>query len=507
MFSTDDTIAAIATPPGRGAIGVVRISGPDAPAIAAAVLDRRKPLEPRRATFARISGARGAAAGAAWHLASDRAFDHVVATYFPAPHSYTGQHVVEISAHGSPVVLDAIVRAALDAGARLAQPGEFTLRAFLSGKLDLVQAEAVGDLIAAATPLQARVAFDQLEGTLTRRIAAIDEALFDLIARLEASLDFPDEGYHFVEPGEIAARIAAVVAEVDELLGDAARGRMIREGATVVIAGRPNVGKSSVFNALVGHDRAIVTDVPGTTRDLVTERVDIEGLAVTLVDTAGDRDTLDVVEREGVARGSRARDVADLVLLVVDRSDRLTPDDERLLAQTSGLRRIVVLNKSDRPPVVEVERTGLRPGTRTLNSLASARLAAERAAAGSRSAAGAGGAQVATAVMAGPAETLLEVSARTGAGMADLRRAIAAALSGGEARRDTAAISNLRHIALLEEARADLARAQQAAAGTTPEEFLLADLQAARLRFDEIVGTRTSEDVLRRIFERFCIGK
>jgi tRNA modification GTPase len=494
MFSTDDTIAAIATPPGRGALGVVRISGPDAPAIAAAILDRSKPLEPRRATVTRIRSSSGAAGGGR-HLASGRAIDQVVATYFPAPHSYTGQHVVEISAHGSPVVLSAIVGAAIDAGARLAQPGEFTLRAFLSGKLDLVQAEAVGDLIAAATPLQARVAFDQLEGTLTNRIKALDEALFDLIARLEASLDFPDEGYHFIEPAEIAARIANVVADVDELLGEAARGRTIREGATVVVAGRPNVGKSSVFNALVGHDRAIVTDVPGTTRDLVTERVDIEGLAVTLVDTAGDRGTLDIVEREGVARGARARDVADLVLLVIDRSDRLTPDDERLLAQTAGQRRIVVLNKSDRPPVVETCR------------LAAAGPAVDRESAGTRSGKRAGKADVATAVVVEPAETVLEVSARTGAGMAGLRRAIAAALSGGEAHRDTPAISNLRHIALLEQARADLARAQQAAAGTVPEEFLLADLQAARLRFDEIVGTRTNEDVLRRIFERFCLGK
>src|SRR6185295_7820762 len=191
----------------------------------------------------------------------------VVATYFAAPQSYTGEHVVEISAHGSPVVLDSIVRAAIAEGARLARPGEFTLRAYLNGKRDLVQAEAVADLVNAATPLQARVAFDQLEGTLTQRIAALDAQLFDLIARLEASLDFPDEGYHFVDPSRAAADIGSVIAVLDALLAGAAVGRMIREGATVVVAGRPNVGKSSVFKRLAGSERAIVTPIPGTTRD------------------------------------------------------------------------------------------------------------------------------------------------------------------------------------------------------------------------------------------------
>jgi tRNA modification GTPase len=441
VFSTDDSIVAIATPPGRGGIGIVRISGPAAPAIAADVLERRVPLAPRHATCARVR------------------VDEVVATYFPAPHSYTGEDVVEISAHGSPVVLRGIVQHALDAGARLAEPGEFTLRAFLNGKRDLVQAEAVGDLIAAATPLQARVAFDQLDGTLTRRIREIDEMLFDVIARLEASLDFPDEGYHFIEPAETARRIAGVMARVDALLGDAQRGRMIRDGVTAVVAGRPNVGKSSVFNALAGSERAIVTAIAGTTRDLVSEQVEVEGLALTLVDTAGWRDTLDVVEREGVARATQARGVADLILLVLDRSEPLTADDERLLEDTATRARIIVANKSDLP---EAWRMNGR----------------------------------------------ICVSAKTGAGFDELRRAIACALTGGESLKDTAAISNARHIALLAEARANLAAAQAAAAvGATPEEFVLTDLQAARARFDEVVGTRTSEDVLQHIFERFCIGK
>lgn len=463
MFATDDTIVAIATPPGRGGLGVVRISGPHAPDIARTIITRQTPLEPRRATFTRLRafGASAAQARGAVGASTTQALvgDTLVATYFQAPQSYTGQDTVELSAHGSPVVLRAIVQAAMDAGARLAQPGEFTLRAFLSEKIDLVQAEAVADLIAAATPLQARVAFDQLEGTLTQRITQLDAELFDLIARLEASLDFPDEGYHFIEPAEIAARLDRVIGGLDRLLGDAARGRLIRDGATVVIAGRPNVGKSSLFNALAGADRAIVTSIAGTTRDLITEPVDIEGLAVTLVDTAGAREAGDPIEREGVARGEQARAVADVIVVVLDQSEPLTPDDERLLHHTRDAARVVVRNKSDLP-------------------LASAYPEA------------------------------IAVSATEGRGLDELRCAIAGALAGDETLRDTAMVSNTRHIELLHDARAAIARAAAAARGdATPEEFLLSDLQGARQRFDEVVGTRTSDDVLRHIFERFCIGK
>ena len=442
MFSPEDTIVAIATPAGRGGIGVVRISGPSAPEIAESILERDAPLEPRVATFTRA-----------------RDIDEVVVTSFPAPHSYTGQHVVEVSAHGSPIVLDAIVRRAIGAGARLAEPGEFTLRAFLNGKRDLIQAEAVGDLIAAATPLQARVAFDQLEGTLTRRIASIDAELFDLIARLEASLDFPDEGYHFIEASDTAQRIARVIGGLDQLLGEARQGRIIRDGATVVIAGRTNVGKSSIFNALAGNDRAIVTEIAGTTRDLVTERIDLGGLPITLVDTAGWRDTTDIVEREGVARASKARDVADLVLVVLDGGTPMTADDDHLIQETAKSNRIIVANKSD----------------------IAVRLALE---------------------------VDLRVSALTGAGIDRLRSAIVAALTGRDSLRDTAAISNTRHIALINSARTSLVAAHEtAAADGTPEEFVLSDLQAARAHLDEIVGVRTSDDLLQHIFANFCIGK
>jgi tRNA modification GTPase len=456
MFATDDTIVAIATPSGRGALGVVRLSGPRALDLAGTFLERGAPLRPRHATFTRVR-----------RECDESALDEVVATFFPAPHSYTGEHIVEISGHGSPVLLQAVLERAIAAGARLAEPGEFTLRAFLNGKRDLVQSEAVADLIDAATPLQARIAFDQLEGTLTGRIGALDARLFDLIARLEASLDFPDEGYHFVEPSDAAADIASVIAALDELLAGATTGRMIREGATVVIAGRTNVGKSSIFNRLAGADRAIVTAVPGTTRDLVTETIDIGGMAVALVDTAGWRETRDLVESEGVARGTQARAIADLVLVVIDRSEPLADEDARLLAEIADGNRIVVFNKSDLEPCQSpVEHASQ------------------------------------------DCSTGIQVSALTGEGFEPLRRAIASALVGEERLRDAAPISNTRHIALLEQCRASLDAARHAAdAGNVPEEFLLIDLQAARMRLDEVVGRRTSEDVLRHIFERFCIGK
>jgi tRNA modification GTPase len=456
MFATEDTIVAIATPAGRGALGVVRLSGPRALDVAGALLACGTALQPRHATLTRVTSDDGPGA-----------VDEVVATFFPAPHSYTGEHVVEIAGHGSPVLLQAMLRRAMTTGARLAEPGEFTLRSFLNGKRDLVQSEAVADLIDAATPLQARIAFDQLEGTLTERITAIDTQLFDLIAKLEASLDFPDEGFHFIEPARAAVEIDGVIAVLDELLRGAAAGRMIREGATVVIAGRTNVGKSSVFSGLAGAERAIVTQIPGTTRDLVTENLNIGGIAVTLVDTAGLRETLDVVESEGVSRGNRARRIADLVLLVLDSSEPLTSADAQLLTETETANRIVVLNKTDlrrHPPFADPRFSFLSES--------------------------------------------VQVSALTGDGFDRLHQAISGALVGEERLRDAATISNTRHISLLEQCRVSLVTARDAAtAANVPEEFLLTDLQSARVCLDEIVGRRTSEDVLRHIFERFCIGK
>jgi tRNA modification GTPase len=450
VFSPSDTIVAIATPAGRGGIGVIRISGPSAHEVARTLAARGHPLEPRHATLIDIGR-------------DGTALDRAVVTFFPAPHSYTGEDVVEISAHGSPVVLGSIVESAMRNGARLAEPGEFTFRAYLHGRMDLVQAEAVRDLVDAVTPLQARAAFDQLEGTLTARIREIDAALFELSARLEASLDFPEEGYHFVAPGSAAEEIVAVARRIELLLVDARRGRLVREGAEVAIVGRPNSGKSSLFNRLAGSGRAIVTEIPGTTRDLVTEVVDVDGMAITLVDTAGVHDApADAVEREGISRARAAEQVADLVLVVVDRSCPLDADDETLIASTSGRARLLVANKVDLPA-----------------SWNAAALAVD----------------------------VLEVSAVTGCGIDALRGAIVTTLSGRERLHDTPAVTNARHVDLLTRARAVLLRGAHAARASTAEEFVAADLAEARSLLEEMTGARTADDVLHEIFAKFCIGK
>jgi tRNA modification GTPase len=447
-FSTTDTIVAIATPRGRGGIGVVRISGPDAPRIAAA-LAHTSTFEPRRATLVRIS--------------TPAISDQAVVTSFPAPGSYTGEDVVEISAHGSPVLLDSIVEAAMHHGARLAEPGEFTLRAYLHGRMDLVQAEAVQDLVAAVTPLQARAAFDQLDGTLTSHIAGIDTALFDLIARLEASLDFPDEGYHFVEAGRVADEVGAVIGLVDDLLREARSGRLVREGAQVVILGRPNAGKSTLFNALAGAGRAIVTDLPGTTRDLLTETVDIAGLSVTLIDTAGLRQTPDnSIEAEGIARARAAGAQAHLAVVVLDLSAPLVAEDRDLLAAHGGDDAVVVASKSDLAPAWQIE---------------------------------------------SEVPAALPISGRTGSGLDALRRAIAGRLGLLESHRDSPAITNIRHVDLLGRARDALSRARDAADAGMPEELVAADLADARGLLEEITGRRASDATLHAIFDRFCIGK
>ena len=500
MFAVTDTIVAIATPPGRGGIGVVRISGADARAIAGQLIAQAKPLAPRYATLttirskvrlqseAALAGDRAITPGsvgsgfnrsniddridspaptASGSGAVNDAIDQVVATYFPSPHSYTGENVVELSAHGSPVVLRMIVDAAIAAGARLAEPGEFTLRAFLNGRMDLMQAEAVADLIESVTPLQARAAFDQLQGTLTRTIGEIDQALFDLIARLEASVDFPEEGYHFVEPGAVACAIDALRARTTALLATSRRGRLVREGFQVAIVGKPNVGKSSLFNALAGAARAIVTDVPGTTRDLVSEVVDLDGLRVTLVDTAGLRETHDVIESEGVRRSQRAQDVADVILLILDRAAALDEVDREIIASTGGRARVIVANKAD------CESAWPRAALGEAGALA------------------------------------VDASAITGEGLDEVRRGLVAALD-VELQQERPEMTNVRHIALVRRADEALARASAAAladGASLPEEFVLVDLQEARAALEEIAGRRVTDDLLAHIFATFCIGK
>jgi len=450
VFSTSDTIVAIATAPGRGGIGVVRLSGPDAQEIARAILDREAPLAPRMATLGRVRDP--AAPGR-------RAIDEVVATFFQAPHSYTTEDVVEIAGHGSPVLLERIVQLAIGTGARLANPGEFTFRAYLHGRIDLVQAEAVADLVDAVTPLQARAAMDQLEGTLTSALTAIDAALFDLAAKLEASLDFPDEGFHFVTREDVRAEVNRQRLALVRLRQDGRAGRLLREGSLVVISGRPNAGKSSLFNALAGASRAIVTHIPGTTRDVLTERVDIGGIPVTLVDTAGLREATDVIEAEGVARARQAQQIAALTLVVIDRSEPLAA---ALPLEGAA---IVVLSKSDLPSAIPAD-----------------------------------------VIAEWPARPV-SVSTTTGDGLQELRERIVSTLSARDDWRDVPAISNVRHLTQIDRALEAFERIDAAIETGATEELVLAELAGAREALEAITGRKTPDDVLRHIFERFCIGK
>ncbi len=457
MFSTTDTIVAVATPSGPGGIGVVRLSGPDAHDIARALTGRARPFRARHATFTRVVERDASGSG-------PRIVDQVVVTRFEAPHSFTGEDVVEISAHGSAVLLRCIVELAMAAGARLAEPGEFTLRAHLNGRIDLVQAEAIADLVDAVTPLQARAAMDQLEGTLTKAIGAIDARLFDLSARLEASLDFPDEGFHFVTRDQAMTELAAVRGSLDALVRQGRAGRVVRDGSLVVISGRPNAGKSSLFNALVGAERAIVTDVPGTTRDLLTERVDLGGVPVTLVDTAGLRHSDDVIEIEGVRRAREAQQVASLTLLVVDGSEPLADASLNDLEKSTPAS-IVVVSKADRPRVWQLDRAGERT------------------------------------------PSVVEVSVLTGQGIEALRRRIVLELTTRDEWRDPPAVSNIRHLGLLVDALTVVERAEAALTSGATEELVLAELIDARRSLEEITGRRVPEDLLEHIFSRFCVGK
>src|SRR5271168_685796 len=337
---SNDTIVAISTPPGRGGIGIVRLSGPDARAIAEPLLKLRHPLAPAQARFAEVLDNTG------------RTLDEAVVTWFQSPHSYTSEDIVEIAAHGSPVLLDHLLRRCLSAGARLAEPGEFTQRAFLAGRLDLTQAEAVSDLIEASTLHQARIAAQQLGGSLSRQITPIKQQLISLIAALEAGIDFAEDDIDFLPNSQISAQIAAIQTPLVALEQSFSYGHIVRDGFTMAIVGRPNVGKSSLFNRLIERDRAIVTATPGTTRDLVTERVSLEGIPVELIDTAGLRKSTDEAESIGIAKSREAMAEADIVLLVLDATTEIHQEDEAAIAALSVRPFLIVMNKIDLAPRV-----------------------------------------------------------------------------------------------------------------------------------------------------------
>jgi tRNA modification GTPase len=452
---TADTIVAISTPPGRGGIGIVRLSGPEAASIAVQLVRLRQPLEHGRTRLADVlDSGFGKDAGR---------IDEALVSWFAAPHSYTAEDVVEIAAHGSPVVLDLLLRRALDRGARLAEPGEFTQRAFLAGRLDLTQAEAVRDLIEAQTLTQARQAASQLGGALSRRVAPVKQALVELIALLEAGIDFAEDDIDVTPQAEIARRIGELTPPLTALEASFSRGRIIHDGLTLAIVGRPNAGKSSLFNRLIQRDRAIVTATPGTTRDTVTERISLDGIPLELVDTAGLREGREEVEQLGIARSREALADAALVLIVLDATQSLNDEEHRLLEAVAGRPALVAVNKSD---------------------LAGAVPAADE--------------------VAGIAA--LPTSALTGKGIPALRERILALATGGAAS-EPGMLTSLRHHQAISTALAALADAALANLSATPHEMILLDLYRALWALDSLTGQTTSDDILNLIFSTFCIGK
>jgi len=458
----DDTIVAIATPPGRGGIGVIRLAGSEACSITAPLLRLKHALEPGRAVFGELVDP-----GSSEDPAAEKRIDEVVVTYFAKPHSYTTDDIVEISAHGSPVVLRHILELVLARGARLAEPGEFTMRAFLNGRIDLTQAEAVRDLIDAQTLFQAQVAAQQLEGTLSRSLKPIKQKLVELIALLEAGIDFAEDDISVLADATIRSHIVEVQAPLGELARSFAYGKIVHDGLTLAIVGRPNVGKSSLFNRLVERERAIVTATPGTTRDLVSETVAIGGIPVKLVDTAGIRHALDEAESIGIQKSKEAFADSDLVLVVLDASQARTQEDQALLNQARARRAIVVENKSD-----------LR------RSEISSRADIEDP---------------------GP---VVSTSAVTGEGIAILREQILRHIGGENGSRgETGFLTNVRHQRLVLESLTAIEAATVAVEQRVPHEMLLLDLYNALRALDEITGTTTNDDILNLIFSTFCIGK
>ncbi len=460
MLEAGETIAAISTPPGRGGIGIVRLSGAAAVAIAEQLVRLQGPLKHGRARLAEVLDPES--------RDENRCIDEALVTWFAAPHSYTSEDLVEIAAHGSPVVLQLLLRQALAFGARLAEPGEFTQRAFLSGRIDLTQAEAVRDLIEAQTVAQARLAASQMGGALSARVAPAKIALLELIALMEAGIDFAEDDLAVAPDTELLRRIGEVRPPLRALAATFAHGRILHDGLTMAIVGRPNAGKSSLFNALLEKDRAIVTAMPGTTRDLITERISLGGIPLELVDTAGLREATDEAERLGIVRSREALADAALVLVVIDATTVAGEDDLRLLELVRDRVVLAAINKWDLVPEVSItdwrlilERLGI-PG--------------------------------------------LPTSAVNGAGILDLRATILQLATGGAAA-EPGMLTSLRHRQSIANALQGLEDAEVAIATGIPHEMVLLDLYRALWGLDSLTGQTTPDDILNLIFSTFCIGK
>ena len=505
-----ETIVAISTPVGRGGIGVVRLSGPQAREIVAALVRLRHPLAAGHARFGELvdlsvgtkttadpcgmTNKRTGPDEAEWGT-EPRVLDQVVVTLFAAPNSYTGEDVVEIAAHGSPVLLEYIVRQCCVGGARVAEPGEFTQRAFLAGRIDLTQAEAVNDLIGSSTLEQARVAARQMGGALARVVAPMKAELVGLIAEMEAGIDFAEDDIDVMAAERIAEKIAEVRAPLVALERSFAYGRVVREGFRMAIVGRPNAGKSSLFNRLVESERAIVTATPGTTRDTVSERVSMDGIPVELIDTAGlrNREGIDEAERLGIARTREAMADADVVLLVVDATVGISQEDHAVLERgaSGGSAVLVAWNKSD------LAAGDCSDAEREADSSAALRNDKQITLRNDK--------QI---TLRNDKQITLRTSALTGEGIEELRTAIVEAVAGAEGGlRESAMLTNMRQHQAVEQALRGLDAAQAAVAVGIPHEMLLLDFYESLRGLDALTGATTSEDVLRLIFSRFCIGK
>lgn len=457
MYS-DDTIAAISTPPGRGGIGVVRLSGPAALGIATSIFRTRSDAQsgiPNRAQF-----------GWLFDPATSEIIDEVILTFFKSPHSYTGEDVVEASCHGSPIILGRVLQLAIDRGARIAEPGEFTFRAFVNKRIDLAQAQAVRDVINAQTQYQARVATRQLEGELSIRLTPLKDRLVEVIVHLESSVEFVEDDISPETSSLLLTKLQRVIEALSAIADSFSFGHFLREGFDLAIVGRPNVGKSSVFNRLVGSDRAIVTELPGTTRDALYESTSISGVPVRLIDTAGIRETTDLVESIGITRSRTAIADADISLLVLDASEPLTGDDVNLLNHLSRERRIVAVNKTDLPVRLDT------------NSI--------------------------------PADggDVINISALTGEGFELLSSKIFQKLTGDAAtERDDIMLTDARQHAALRKAIKNLSDASAMLQSGELEEIILLRLRAALSSLGEITGETLTDDLLAQIFSTFCIGK
>ncbi len=456
-MSDRDTICAVSTPIGEGGIGIIRISGRDAVAVASKVFRPKKggSLNGRGTHFVRY--------GHVVDAAADEVVDEALATIMRAPATYTREDVVEINCHGGMMPLLRTLELLISAGARQAEPGEFTKRAFLNGRIDLAQAEAVMDVIKARTGLSLRSANEQLRGGLSKEVTELRDGLLSLVASVEAGIDFPEEDIETPSGKPLETEVRVALEGVERLLSGFSFGRILREGFATAIVGRPNVGKSSLLNALLKQNRAIVTEVPGTTRDVIEECLNIEGILLKIVDTAGIRETHDMVEQEGVKRSIAAIGSADLVLVVLDGSGPLHDGDRRVLDEIRGKKAIAVINKSDLP--------------RRLQRL-------DRP------------------------ETRIELSCLSGRGLDDLRKAVSDIVKRGAIQAGEHAWAvNLRHRVALEQARESLKKALESVRSGLSPEFTAVDLRDGLDSLGLIIGATYTEDILDRIFSGFCIGK